>query len=37
MAKGNTGVLQLIDEGLGRLREDGRFDEIFEDYFGESE
>jgi polar amino acid transport system substrate-binding protein len=37
VAKGNTGVLQLIDEGLGRLREDGRFDEIFEDYFGESE
>jgi polar amino acid transport system substrate-binding protein len=33
--KGNTEVLEFIDEGLANLRDDGRFDEIFATYFGE--
>ena len=37
VAKDNESVLTFIDEGLATLREDGRFDEIFATYFGESE
>jgi polar amino acid transport system substrate-binding protein len=33
--KGNTEVLAFIDEGIAHLRDDGRFTEIFETYFGE--
>lgn len=31
---GATDILELVDDGLDRLREDGRFDEIFARYFG---
>lgn len=35
VAKGNDGVLQMIDDGLAELRDSGEFDEIFSRYFGE--
>lgn len=35
VAKGNDGVLQLVNDGLAQLREDGTFDEIYARYFGE--
>lgn len=34
--KGNEELLTFLDQGLATLREDGRFDEIFATYFGES-
>lgn len=34
--KGNASVLQLIDDGLAALRDDGRFDEIYSTYFGDT-
>lgn len=37
VAKGNESVLALVNDGLATLRDDGRFDEIFATYFGESE
>lgn len=37
VAQGNEGVLALVNDGLAALRDDGRFDEIFATYFGESE
>lgn len=37
VAKGNESVLTFLNDGLATLREDGRFDEIFATYFGESE
>ena len=37
VAKGNEPVLTFLNDGLAALREDGRFDEIFATYFGESE
>lgn len=37
VAKGNEGVLTLVNDGLADLRDDGTFDEIFAKYFGEAE
>ncbi len=34
--KGNTAMLEFVNDGLATLREDGRFDEIYATYFGES-
>lgn len=34
--KGNSSVLQLINDGLQALRDDGRFDEIYSTYFGDA-
>jgi polar amino acid transport system substrate-binding protein len=34
--KANTAVLAFVDDGLALLRSDGRFDEVFKKYFGES-
>ena len=34
--KGDTATLDFINDGLDRLRDDGRFDEIYATYFGES-
>jgi polar amino acid transport system substrate-binding protein len=36
VAKGNEGVLTMINDGLADLRDDGTFDEIFAKYFGEA-
>jgi polar amino acid transport system substrate-binding protein len=36
VAKGNDGVLTLINDGLAALRSDGTFDEIFARYFGDA-
>ncbi len=36
VAKGNEGVLTMINDGLADLRDDGTFDEIFATYFGEA-
>ncbi len=36
VANGDAEVLAFVNDGLATLREDGRFDEIFETYFGES-
>lgn len=35
VAKGNEGVLTMINDGLADLRDSGEFDEIFTRYFGE--
>lgn len=35
--KGNTSVLEFIDEGLATLRSDGTFDEIYGTYFATAE
>jgi polar amino acid transport system substrate-binding protein len=35
VAKGNDGVLTMINDGLAELRDSGEFDEIFARYFGE--
>lgn len=35
VAKGNEGVLTMINDGLAELRDSGEFDEIFARYFGE--
>lgn len=35
VAKGNEGVLTMVDDGLADLRDSGEFDEIFARYFGE--
>lgn len=35
VAKGNEGVLTMINDGLADLRDGGEFDEIFTRYFGE--
>lgn len=37
VAKGKDAVLELINDGLATLRSDGRFDEIYATYFGETE
>jgi len=37
VAKGNESVLTFLNDGLATLRDDGRFDDIFATYFGESE
>lgn len=34
--KGDTAMLDFLNDGLTRLRDDGRFDEIYATYFGES-
>jgi polar amino acid transport system substrate-binding protein len=36
VAKGKTSIVEFLDDGLQRLRDDGRFDEVFAKYFGES-
>lgn len=37
IAKGNASILDFVNDGLARLHEDGRFDEIYDTYFGGSE
>jgi polar amino acid transport system substrate-binding protein len=36
VAKGKAAIVTFLNEGLQRLRDDGRFDEVFAKYFGES-
>jgi polar amino acid transport system substrate-binding protein len=36
VAKGKTAIVTFLDDGLQRLKDDGRFDEVFAKYFGES-
>ena len=37
VAKDNTAVLDFLNTGLDKLRDDGGFDEIYATYFGEAE
>jgi polar amino acid transport system substrate-binding protein len=36
VAKGKSAIVTFVNEGLARLRDDGRFDTVFAKYFGES-
>jgi polar amino acid transport system substrate-binding protein len=36
VAKGKSSIVAFLNEGLQRLHDDGRFDEVFAKYFGES-
>ena len=33
--KGNTEILDLLDKGLEKAKSDGKYDELYEKYFGE--